>query len=208
MSGAPTRCPVRVLLVEDSAAVAHRLRALLNWQPDVHVCETAATGQDALEATRHLTPDVCLVSATVGPAAGLRLADRLKRCARAPHVLFYAPAVEPLMVAAARLAGADGVIARDDDPAAIARAVTATANGVMPPAPLADRTPQRLADLAGEADRPIVTMLLLGIHPDEVARTLGISARALRARRRHILYGLDEALAIRSPAARLAAGIR
>ena len=202
---APARAPVRVLLVEDSAAVAHRLRAVLNWQPEVYVCQTATNGHDALLATRRLAPAACLVSATIGPATALRLTDRLKRLAGAPHVLLYADTVEPVTMAAARLAGADGVVARDDDPAAIAHALAGIADGVAPPAPLTSRTPQRLADLTEDADRPIVTMLLLGIHPDEVARTLGIRSRALRSRRQHILYELDEALAVRSAAARLAA---
>jgi DNA-binding NarL/FixJ family response regulator len=191
-------CPVRVLLVEDQASVAHRLRAVLHGSPDVFVCGTAVTGQGALLATRRLDPDVCLVSAALGPAAALRLTDRIRRLAGAPHVLLYAETVEPVMVAAARLAGADGVVPRDDDPAAVAHIITATVDGGLPPSALAPRSPQRLADLAEDRDRPIVTMLLLGIHPDEIARTLGISSRALRSRRQHILYQLDEALTARA----------
>jgi DNA-binding NarL/FixJ family response regulator len=181
---------------------------VLNWQPDVYVCETAANGHDAILATRRLAPEACLVSAALGPATALRSTDRLKRVGGAPHVLLYAEAVEPMVAAAARLAGADGVVDRDDDPAVIARAIAGAVDGVMPPSALGSRAPQRLADLAEDRDRPIVTMLLLGIHPDEIARTLGISARSLRSRRQHILYDLDEALTVRSAAARLAAALR
>jgi DNA-binding NarL/FixJ family response regulator len=196
VSPAAARCPVRVLLVEDRAAVAHRLRAVLNWQPDVYVCETASNGHDALLAMRRLAPDLCLVSAAVGPATALRLTDRLKRVAGARHVLLYAEAADPMLAAAARLAGADGVVARDGDPAALARTIAGTVHGPVRPATLTARAPQRLADLTDDQDRPIVAMLVLGIHPDDVARTLGISARALRRRRRQILYELDEALIV------------
>jgi DNA-binding NarL/FixJ family response regulator len=182
--------------VEDRPAVAHRLRAVLNWQPGVCVCETATNGHDALLATRRLAPQLVLVSAAVGPATALRLTDRLKRLAGARHVLLYAEAVEPILAAAARLAGADGVVARDADPAALARTIAGTVDGAAPPSALTARAPQRLADLTEDRDRPIVTMLALGIHPDDVARTLGISARALRTRRRQILYELDEALIV------------
>ena len=199
---------MRVLLVEDRGSVAHRLRAALNWQANVYVCETATNGHDALLAARRLRPQACLVSAAVGPATALRLTDRLRRLAGAPHVLLYAEAVEPMVAAAARLAGADGLVARDADPAAIAHTLAAAVDGVMPATPVAAASPQRLADLTDDRNRPIVTMLLLGVHPDEIARTLGISARALRSRRQHILYELDEALTVRSAAARLAAVAR
>lgn len=195
---------VRILLVEDHGAVAHRLRALLNWQTDVHVCEIATAGHDAVIATQRLKPEVCLVSEAIGPAAALRLTDRLKRLPDPPHVLLYAEAVDPVMTAAGRLAGADAVIARDDEPTRLTRTIAETAAGTAPRGGLQAKAPQWLADMADEPDRPIIMMLLLDIHPDDVARTLGISSRALRSRRQQILYQLDEALALRRAAAHLA----
>ena len=191
------RAPVRVLLVEDHAAFAHRLTTGLNRQPDVHVCATADNGHDALALMRRLRPEVCLVSASIGFAVALTLTDRLTRVPRPPRVLVYVDGLEPVVCGAARLAGADGVIARDAEPQQVARSLTALVDGA-PNRPRPGRsTLRQVADLVDEPDRPTVTMLLLGVHPDEIARTVGISARALRSRRRRLIYQFDEVLALR-----------
>jgi DNA-binding NarL/FixJ family response regulator len=46
-------------------------------------------------------------------------------------------------------------------------------------------------DCVDDPDRAIVAMLLEKAHPDDVAGTLGLSARTVRVRRQAILRRLD-----------------
>ncbi len=52
---------VRILIVDDSTLVRHRLRDLLQRHPDWDVCGEAASGQDAVERVQELSPDVIVL---------------------------------------------------------------------------------------------------------------------------------------------------
>jgi DNA-binding NarL/FixJ family response regulator len=188
------QAPITVLLVEDSRASSRSLTALLNWQRDVHVTATATDGGEAVALAERLAPDVCLISASIGPAMALTITDRVTHIADPPRVLLYAHVVGINLTAAVMVAGARGIVSRSDDPARVADAIKRVAAGRLWFAELKPGAPRRLADLVADRDRAIVTMLLARSHPDEIAQTIGISARALRARRRQILQQLDDAI--------------
>jgi hypothetical protein len=103
--------------------------------------------------------------------------------------------VDTDLAGAAIIADADGVFSRcagsDDLVAVVGRATdgeqhfpTLSRDGVL-----------RLLDRVEDRDRAIVAMLLERVPSDDVARTLGISARALELRRESILKDLAGARA-------------
>jgi DNA-binding NarL/FixJ family response regulator len=185
---------IGVLLVDDCRSASDSLWALLNWQRDIHVIATAVSSAEALSLTKRRRPRVCMLSATLGPAGALSLAHRLKQLSDPPRVLLYADAVEPQLTDAAIVAGADGVLWRYADPAGLAEAIRHVVTGGQAFPAIGPDLVHPLADLVADRDRPIVAMVLLGTPPDEIARTLGISARSLRGRREAILRQLDDAV--------------
>ncbi len=183
---------VAVLLVDDNRVASYSLWARLNWQPGIRICATADSAVEALALVRRWKPDVCLVSAALGAGEGVRLAHRLTGLPESPRVLLYADHPRGELEATAAITGAAGAIGRYGDPDQLAGTIKRTAAGeYKPPAVSADAIGE-LIDLMEGRDRPIAAMLLLRISPDEIAATLGISARNLRARHGEILKRLAQ----------------
>jgi DNA-binding NarL/FixJ family response regulator len=114
----------------------------------------------------------------------------MKHLMHPPRVLIFADAIDTQLPGAAIIAGADGVLWRHADPEELFGVIRRAAAGEQHfPNPRPDGL-LTLLDRVEDRDRAIVAMLLEGTHPDEVARTLGISARALDLRRKSILKRL------------------
>jgi DNA-binding NarL/FixJ family response regulator len=175
---------VDVVLVDEDCAASDSLSALLRWRGiTVH----AATAEDALAVVQDERPALCLVSADLGA----RFIFGLTQLPGPPVVLVHS--VERLgeLSGVAVLAGAVGAVSRYGDPDELASAIRRVAAG-RPPAPeLAVPTIRRLLDRVEDRDRPIAAMELLGIPRGEIARTLGISERAVRARRWEVVKRID-----------------
>lgn len=68
--------PIRVLLADDHAVLRSGLHRLLSAQPDLEVVGEASSGEEAIEQTRTLRPDVvvmdtsCRASGPGGHQAG------------------------------------------------------------------------------------------------------------------------------------------
>lgn len=76
--------PIRVLIADDHAVVRSGLSVLLNAQPDFEVVGEAATGEEAVERTTTLVPDVLLLDIAMPGLNGLEAARHIRR--RAPEV--------------------------------------------------------------------------------------------------------------------------
>jgi two-component system, NarL family, response regulator DesR len=184
--------PLDILLVDDDRLASYGLWALLNWRRGIRVGATAETSSEALSVIERRRPDVCLVSAALGPGGGIRLASELKRLAASPRVIVYADHLGAPLVGAAAIAGADGVVWRYGDPDELAQLIARVAAGKASRPALAHGAIAEVIDRVEDRDRSIAAMLLLSTPPDEIARTLGISARSFQARRRAILERLED----------------
>lgn len=173
-----------VLLVDQDSAASHSLSALLRWRGiTVH----AATAEDALAVVQDERPALCLVSAELGA----RFIFGLTQLPDSPVVLVHAVERVEELGGVAVLAGAVGVVSRYGDPDELESAIRRVAAGTPPAPELAGPTIRRLLDRVEDRDRPIAAMQLLGIPRGEIARTLGISERAVRARRWEVIKRLD-----------------
>jgi DNA-binding NarL/FixJ family response regulator len=180
-----------LLLVDDDLAARYNVWALLRFRRDVGAIHIADSAVEALALAKRHRPHVCLISATLGHREALTLACGMKHLVYPPRVLIFAAAIDAQLTAAAILAGADGVLWRYADPEQQAGVIKRAATGeqhfpAMPPNGMLE-----LLDRVEDRDRAIVAMLLEHTHPDEIARTLGISARALRQRCNSILTRLE-----------------
>jgi DNA-binding NarL/FixJ family response regulator len=178
---------IGVLIIDDDGRSGYSLWALLNWQAGIAVC--MATSADAPGVIRQERPAVCLVSACLG----LRYVHRLTRLPDASRVLVYADRRTAELDGMMAIAGADGIIWRYGDPGQLVNLIRRAATGRGAAAGPAAGAIDGLLGRVEDRDRPIAAMLLLRTPVDEIARTLGISASALRARRHELLRRLDDA---------------
>ena len=95
------------------------------------------------------------------------------------------------MICTATIAEPDGLVCRAGDPDELAEVVRRVGAGEKPFAHLKPDEIHELLDCVDDSDRAILAMLLEGAHPDDVAGTLGLSARTVRVRCQTILRRLD-----------------
>jgi DNA-binding NarL/FixJ family response regulator len=120
-----------VLVADDQEIVRTGLAMILNAQPDIEVCGTAADGREAVDLARRLRPDVCLFDIRMPELDGIEATRKLA-----------GPAVEdPLAVVvittfdldeyvyAALRAGARGFLLKNAGIEMLSQAVHAAANG-------------------------------------------------------------------------------
>lgn len=185
-----------VLIVDDDRVASPALWTTQGGQRQIRVIATAESSDEAVRLAREKKPHVCMVSATLDGWPSLTC--RLKQLDEPPRVLIYGAAADTRLPGRAMLAQADGVCHSAAAPETLAGVISRVAGGEMffPNLPAAQFN--ELLDCVDDPDRPIMAMLLERTPPDDIASTLGLSARSLRLRRQAILTRLDAAQPTRS----------
>jgi DNA-binding NarL/FixJ family response regulator len=177
---------IRVLVVDDHAAVRTGMEAMLEREPDIMVAATAATGGEAhaiWPALEGEPVNAVLVDHHLPDEDGLSLCLWLTSRAPAPAVVIAATTADEALALPAAVAGASAVWAKTSDPfglPGILRSAVAGERALPAVSPSVGAV--QAARLAPE-DLPILGMLRNGVAPDEIAATLGMELTALSTRR-------------------------
>jgi DNA-binding NarL/FixJ family response regulator len=119
---------MRILLADDHVPTRTGVRAALEAH-GMDICAEVGTGEEAVEATVALTPDVCLLDVQMpgmgGIAAAARIAERAPSCA----VVMLAAEASDDDLFAALAAGARGFLLKDTDPDRLGYAVEGVLSG-------------------------------------------------------------------------------
>jgi two-component system nitrate/nitrite response regulator NarL len=176
---------VRILIVDDHPITRDALAALLG-QYGFSVVGEAAEGEQAIELTRRLRPQIVLLDLSMPGLSGLEALPRLREAAPETEVVVLtASGTEENLLAAIR-GGAAGYLLKSEPPERIAEFLRGVGHGE---AALSGAVARRLLDQVRAGGGP-------GGVPDEIARSLS-------AREVEVLLLLDERLGTDEIAARL-----
>jgi DNA-binding NarL/FixJ family response regulator len=188
---------VRVIVVDDHAAVREGVRAMLGCEPDLDPVAVAATAADAAELAAAGRPDVMLIDYHLPDEDGLSLCLYLKSRPGAAAALVYSAFADEHLIPLAVIAGADGVVAKATRPDELCETVRALARGEARMPPLTQPAMESAAARLDTEDLPIFGMLAHGTPADEIAATLRMDPAWLIARRWAMLEQLRGATARR-----------
>lgn len=180
-----------LLVVDDHQAVRRGLRELLEDQPDFHVLASAPDAGEGLLVAERTAPDVVVVDYQLGDRSGLWLSRKLKRLPQPPIVVIYSAYADGLLAAAAVVAGADALISKAGLGSQLCDAIRSVAAGRLMVPVLSWQLGDVIRRRLDSEQQAIYGMLLAGIAPQEIARTLGISAGGLESRRWEMLRALE-----------------
>jgi DNA-binding NarL/FixJ family response regulator len=178
----PPRC-VRVIVVDDHAAVREGIRAMLASEPDLDPIAVTATARDAVALAQRTRPDVMVLDYHLPDEDGLSLCLRLKSIKDPPAALIYSAFADEHLVALAIIAGADALMSKAADPDELCDVLRALAHGTARLPTLAPLAMEPVASRLDTEDLPILGMLAHRTPPAEIAATLRMDQAWLRTRR-------------------------
>jgi DNA-binding NarL/FixJ family response regulator len=178
---------IRVLLADDHAVVRAGLEQLLDGADDIEVVGRAADGDEAVELTLQLLPDVVLMDLSMPGIGGVEATRRIVAATHHSRVVALTSFSEPERVLAVLDAGACGYLLKDIVPDELIRAIRSTAAGhaALDPraadimlarfsrgAPAIDLTPR---------ERDVLTLLAGGHSNKQIGKQLSISEATVKA---------------------------
>ena len=219
--------PIRLLVVDDQAAVRDALAVMLDLDPDIAVVGTAANGKDAVAAVDEYDPQVVLMDLHMPVMGGVEATGLLHTARPDLPVVVLTTFEDDESILAALRAGARGYLTKDADRATIIQAVRGAHAGhsVLDPAvqsrllSLATRVPAAELDTAappGAAqphtvntavpltarEREILDLIGQGLRNNEIARQLYITEATVKTHINNLFAKAD--LHSRADAVRLA----
>ena len=103
---------MRILIADDHELVRRGVRSVLRTRPDIEICGEAIDGQDAVEQSRELSPDLVVMDISMPRLNGLEAAREIRRLLPATHVLILSQHNSPEMMRQALNAGARGYVVK------------------------------------------------------------------------------------------------
>ncbi|MCA0293414.1 MAG: response regulator transcription factor [Actinobacteria bacterium] len=186
---------IRVLVVDDHPVVLAGLTALIEADSTMTVFASATSASEAQSLAEALAsdgePDVCVLDLQLPDGDGISLGTTLKRRWPATRVLVLTMASDPGAVIRTLGAGLDGYLLKDSDPAELRAAIHAAAQGstvlgrgasgpvVIAATVLPDANPLAALDAR---DREILTLLVQGLGPSQIAGRLFLAPKTVRNR--------------------------
>lgn len=185
--------PITVLLVDDHHLVRRGFRRLIEDDPALRVVGEASTGDEALQMTLDLGPDVVVMDCAMPGTSGLVATRRILERSPATAVLMLSMHAEQTLVSQAIGAGARGYVLKNAVDLDLASAVKRVAAGetVLDPGV---RSPDEVKGEANHGLRPreleVLQLICQGHSNRAIAERLGLSVNTISVHRANIMARL------------------
>ena len=179
---------IRLLLAEDHPVVRAGLERLLANEGDIEVVGSARNGEEAVELTDRIRPDVVLMDLSMPVMDGIEATSRILDVHKGSvSVVVLTSFSDREEIMAALDAGASGYLLKDAEPHELVAGVRAAARGEAPLAPkaarevLATRNEERPADELSSREREVLCLVAEGMPNKRIARKLEISEKTVKS---------------------------
>jgi DNA-binding NarL/FixJ family response regulator len=195
----------RVLIADDDDLMRAGLAELLTVDPEIEVAGQAATGREAVEQARRLTPDVVLMDVRMPDLDGIAATRELARAAPGVRVLILTTFEQDDYVFGALRAGASGFLLKRTRPEELLAAVHTIAAGDSMLSPsvtrrVIDRMAQQPApklvdqarlDALTPREREVLERIARGLSNREIAAAFAVEESTIRTHVKRILMKLE-----------------
>ena len=190
---------IKVLIVDDHQVVRQGLRTFLELNDEIQVIGEANDGQEAIEMTSKLIPDVVLMDLVMPRLDGIAATGRIKALGLGAKVIVLTSFTEDDKVFPAIQAGASSYLLKDVSPDALVDAIRAAYRGETRMHPDVMRKlieqvaaqPRGVKPVEGPQltvrEGEVIRLVAQGKSNREIAQTLVISEKTVKAHVSNIL---------------------
>ncbi|MFD0669651.1 response regulator [Ramlibacter sp. MAHUQ-53] len=192
MQPPPSPAPIRVILADDHDLVRSGLRALLSRDAGIEVVAEASDGQELVDLTEELAPDVVITDVSMPVKDGLSAVSELRARHPALRILMLSMHDNASVVRQATTCGANGYLMKDASPLELEQAVHRVVQaGAYFSAALSLRLLEPSEPSAQEELTPrqveILTLLAKGRASKQIAYALNLSPKTVDVHRARIM---------------------
>jgi DNA-binding NarL/FixJ family response regulator len=194
-----------LLLIDDHALIRAGVRALVSDIPGYNVIGEAAHGEQLLELTLDLKPDIILLDISMRDSNGLDALERLHKVLPASKVLILSMHTEPQMIMRALERGAHGYLLKNSTATEIEQALDALRNNERYLSPAIAHTVINQALNSAQSSKSataenhnltarqleILRLIVRGKSTREIASGLGLSIKTVETHRSQIMKRLQ-----------------
>jgi DNA-binding NarL/FixJ family response regulator len=198
------RRKTHVVVIDEEGMLRDGLCALLQDEESLHFEAAFSNPRSALRRGTELRPDIVIVDFTTAMRSGPQTLLHLKRRWPGASVLVLAADADDRTIEAARRAGADGYVLRNDRRAELSRAMQALSQGrhyistsvIEAPARINGRTPPQArprpdaAAMLTRREQEVVTLIAEGYRTREMAQLLSVSHKTVERHRTNLMRKL------------------
>jgi DNA-binding NarL/FixJ family response regulator len=187
----PTTC----LAVDDHPSVRRGLGHLFGDTPDLELVGEVQRGEDVLEAVQHLRPEVVIMDVRLPGVDGISAVRLIGETSPSVKTVMFSAYGDKRLLSDAIAAGASGYVLKGSPPEDLLRAIRTVVAGK----PFVDPSlsPALLVSQVGpnaplsEREREILQLLAEGLHTEEVARRIGLSAETVKSDTKRAILKLE-----------------
>jgi two-component system response regulator NreC len=193
---------IRILLADDHAVLRSGLDALLGLEDDFQVVGQAAGGEEAVEKTRLLRPDVVVMDLAMPGMDGLEATRRIAALEIGARVLVLTSQTEDEFLLPVLEAGASGFVRKTSADVDLLTAIRTVAGGEVFLYPSATRVLLRKyqqarepqdpgpLDKLSEREREVLTLTAEGYSSAEIGKKLFLSPKTVDTYRARMMQKL------------------
>ncbi len=190
---------IRILLADDHKILRKGVQMLIDAQADMEVVGEARTGREAIEAARHLKPDVVVMDISMPDLNGIEGTRQICDELSGTKVLALSMHKDSVYVREILRAGARGYLVKDSEDDDLVRAIRSVHRGEAFLSPaisdvvLSDyrRHVSNPVDLLTSREREVLTMVAEGKTNKEIAVVLNLSVYTVESHRGSVMEKLN-----------------
>ncbi len=105
---------VRIILADDHEVVRQGVRRFLETQPSLEICAEAANGQEAVEKTLSLKPDIVILDLTMPVMNGVEAARQIRQLVPSAKIIVFSMHDFAQLAETVKQAGADAYVSKSN----------------------------------------------------------------------------------------------
>jgi RNA polymerase sigma factor (sigma-70 family) len=194
---------IRVVIADDHKLFRLGLRQLINKQPGIAVVAEAATGFEAVNATRDHSPDVVLMDISMPELNGIEAARQIAEAGGGTNVIILSMHTDRRYIIEALHAGARGYLLKDSAAEEVFRAIHKVTRGQLY---LSRQINERVIEefiqrshvdmesaysVLSAREREVLQLVAEGKSTRDIAEKLNLSAKTIETHRLHIMDKLN-----------------